>query len=59
MTRAEAEARRAELMPQLERLLLSLAHWRKHNKLRTNYSHQDPREAGEPGRPAAGNGASN
>ena len=41
MTRAEAEARRAELMPRLERLLTSLAHWRKHNKMKTNYSHED------------------
>ena len=43
MTRAEVEARRAGLMPKLERLLLSLKHWRTTHKLLVRYSHQDPR----------------
>jgi hypothetical protein len=48
MTRAEVEARRAELMPKLERLLLSLKHWRATNKLKVRYSHEDPRTVPSP-----------
>ena len=43
MTFQEVQARRAELMPKLERLLLSIHHWRATNKLKVRYSHQDPR----------------
>ena len=57
MTRAEAEARRAELLPKLERLLTSLEHWRRHTKLRTNYSREDPRAGVAPHPAANGNGA--
>jgi hypothetical protein len=43
MTLKEVQAHRAELMPKLERLLLSLKHWRATNKLKVRYSHEDPR----------------
>jgi hypothetical protein len=59
MTFAEVQRKRAELMPQLERLLVSLAYWRRHNKLKTNYTHQDPRggQSSVVPFPAAGSGA--
>ena len=47
MTYGEVEARRAALLPKLERLLLSLKTWRATHKLRIRYSHEDPR-TGQP-----------
>jgi len=51
----EAQARRAELLPELERLLRAVAWWRRHNKLTVVYSrmYEPP---GEPARPL-GNGS--
>jgi hypothetical protein len=43
MTLKEVQAHRAALMPQLEKLLLSLRHWRRTHKMKTNYSHEDLR----------------
>jgi hypothetical protein len=57
MTRAEIEARRAALLPRLERLLVSLAHWRRHHKMRTNYTREDPRAGQSSVVPFSGNGA--
>ena len=56
---SERERRLAELLPKLERLLVSLAYWHRHNKMRTNYTHQDPRggQSSVVPFPAAGSGA--
>jgi hypothetical protein len=48
VTFQEAQSRRAELMPKLERLLLSLKHWRATNKMKMRYSHEDPRAGTAP-----------
>jgi hypothetical protein len=48
----EVQARRAALLPRLERLLTSLDHWQGHNKMRVLYSLQ----SGPPAPPRSVNG---